>query len=57
MAKANVEAYPTTLHKLQDLRLSIRMIIAGHWSAVHGPDLVERYLEMMNHGVGPLPHG
>lgn len=49
LARANVEAYPITLRKLQALRFPIRMIIAGHWSAVHGPDLVERYLELLNH--------
>jgi metallo-beta-lactamase class B len=47
MAKANVEEYPKTLHKLQDLRLDIRMIISGHWSAVHGPDLIDRYLDLL----------
>ena len=47
MAKANVEEYPKTLRKLQDLRLNIRMIISGHWSAVHGPDLVDHYLDLL----------
>lgn len=48
MARANVKAYPTTLHKLQDLHLSIRMIVSGHWSAVHGPDLIDRYLDLLS---------
>jgi metallo-beta-lactamase class B len=47
MATANVEAYPNTLHKLQALHLHIRMIVAGHWSAVHGPDLVDHYLDLL----------
>lgn len=47
MAKANVAAYPNTLHKLQDLHLDIRMIIAGHWTAVHGPDLIDHYLDLL----------
>lgn len=47
MAKANVAEYPHTLHKLQDLHLDIRMIIAGHWSAVHGPDLIDHYLNLL----------
>ena len=47
MAKANLAAYPGTLSKLQSLQLPIRMIIAGHWSPVHGPDLIDRYLDML----------
>lgn len=47
MAKADVEAYPDTLHKLQELHLPIRMIVSGHWSAVHGPDLVAHYLGLL----------
>jgi metallo-beta-lactamase class B len=47
LAKADVREYPITLRKLQRLRLPIRMIIAGHWSAVHGPDLVEHYLDLL----------
>ena len=47
MAKANVEEYPRTLQKLKGLRLNVRMVIAGHWSAVHGPDLVDRYLDLL----------
>jgi metallo-beta-lactamase class B len=47
LAKADVREYPITLGKLKSLRLSIRMIVAGHWSAVHGPDLVDRYLDLL----------
>jgi metallo-beta-lactamase class B len=47
MAKADVSAYPDTLRRLQNLKLPIRMIIAGHWSAVHGPDLVDHYLGLL----------
>jgi len=47
LAKANVEAYPHTLRRLQDLQLPTRMIIAGHWSPVHGPDLIDRYLNLL----------
>lgn len=54
MAKANIQAYPVTLHKLQGLHLAIRMIVSGHWSAVHGPDLIERYLDLLT-GSKPAP--
>jgi metallo-beta-lactamase class B len=47
LAKANVQQYPNTLHKLQAQHLDIKTIIAGHWSAVHGPDLVETYLDLL----------
>ena len=47
MAKANVAEYPNTLHKLRGLHLDIRMVIAGHWSAVHGPDIIDRYLDLL----------
>jgi metallo-beta-lactamase class B len=52
MAKANVEEYPVTLQKLKNLHLDIRMIISGHWAAVHGPDLVDRYLNLLS-GLKP----
>jgi metallo-beta-lactamase class B len=47
MANANTEQYSKTLHKLQELHLNIRTIISGHWSAVHGPELVDRYLDLL----------
>lgn len=53
MAKANVSDYAATLHKLEKLRLDMRMIISGHWSAVHGPDLIDRYLRLLA-GAKPL---
>jgi metallo-beta-lactamase class B len=45
---ADVAEYPKTLQKLKQLHLEIDTIIAGHWSAVHGPDLLDRYLEFLN---------
>lgn len=47
MADADVRAYPKTLHRLQRMHLKIRTVIAGHWSAVHGPDLIGKYLSML----------
>ena len=37
-------AYPKSLHRLQRMHLKIRIVIADHWSAVHGAGLIERYL-------------
>jgi metallo-beta-lactamase class B len=44
LANANLSEYSATLHRLQALHLDIKTIVAGHWSAVHGPELIEKYL-------------
>ena len=47
MTFADRAEYPRTLRKLQELKLPIEKIIAGHWSPVHGPELIGRYLELL----------
>jgi metallo-beta-lactamase class B len=47
LAFANLEEYPKTLEKLLQLHLKIDKIISGHWSAVHGPELIDEYLAML----------
>ena len=47
LAFANLEEYPKTLAKLRQLGLQIDKIISGHWSAVHGLDLIDRYLALL----------
>jgi metallo-beta-lactamase class B len=47
LAFANLEEYPKTLQKLQQLHLSVDKIISGHWSAVHGAELIDQYLAML----------
>ena len=47
LASANLEEYPKTLEKLRQLHLEIDKIISGHWSAVHGPELIDEYLAML----------
>jgi metallo-beta-lactamase class B len=54
MAFANVAEYPKTLHKLKQLHLPIQVIIAGHWSPVHGPELIDQYLQMLSQ-MSPTP--
>jgi metallo-beta-lactamase class B len=57
LADANVRAYRGTLHTLQRMHLKIRTVIAGHWSAVHGPELIEGYLNMLeNRARGSQRH-
>jgi len=46
MEGADLIEYPKTLHKLKNLHLPIEIVVAGHYSAVHGPDLIDRYLGM-----------
>ncbi|MGB9475693.1 MAG: subclass B2 metallo-beta-lactamase [Candidatus Udaeobacter sp.] len=47
LAFANLEEYPKTLEKLRLLHLEIDKIISGHWSAVHGPELIAQYLALL----------
>ncbi len=47
MDGADLVQYTKTLQKLKDLRLPIDAIVAGHYSAVEGPDLIDRYLGML----------
>ena len=42
---ANVEEYPRTLEKIK--KLKIKKIIAGHWTPVHGPELIDQMLEQL----------
>ena len=47
LASANLTEYPRTLHKLEELHLKVDNVISGHWSAVHGPELIDQYLTML----------
>jgi len=44
---ADLVEYPKTLRKLKQLGLPIDTIIAGHYSPVHGPELIDQYLRML----------
>ena len=44
---ADVEAYPVTLEKLKALKLDIRTIVAGHYSPLHGPELIDEVLHLL----------
>ena len=44
---ADLVEYPKTLRKLKALNLGYDTIIAGHYSAVHGPELVDQYLALL----------
>jgi metallo-beta-lactamase class B len=45
---ADLVEYPKTLRKLKALNLGYDTIIAGHYSAVHGPELVDQYLALLD---------
>ena len=47
LAFADLEEYPKTLQKLKNLHLNIDKIVSGHWSAVHGAELIDQYLAML----------
>jgi len=47
MDGADLVGYPKTLQKLKDLHLDITTVVAGHYSAVHKADLIDRYIEML----------
>lgn len=44
---ADLVEYPRTLRKLKLLGLDIATIVAGHFSPLHGPDLIDRYLRLL----------
>ncbi len=44
---ANLAEYPKTLEKLKRLNLGFTTIVAGHWSPIHGPELIDRYLQLL----------
>jgi metallo-beta-lactamase class B len=47
LAFANMQEYPLTLRRLQQLHLGIKTIIAGHYSPIHGPELIDQYLNLL----------
>lgn len=55
LATADVQEYPRTLRKLQQLKLGYTTIIAGHWSPVHGPELVDKYLQLLEANARKSP--
>ncbi len=44
---ANLAEYPKTLRKLQGLNLGVTTIIAGHYSPIHGPELIDHYIRLL----------
>ena len=44
---ADLAVYPKTLEKLKQLNLGFSTIVAGHWSAIHGPELIDQYLQLL----------
>ena len=44
---ANLAEYPKTLRKLEQLHLGFTTIVAGHWSPIHGPELIDQYIQLL----------
>jgi metallo-beta-lactamase class B len=49
---ADAAEYPKTLRKLLALKLPIETVIAGHGTALHGPQLIGHYLELLERKGG-----
>jgi len=47
MAGADLAEYPKTLHKLKAMNLPIEIVVAGHYSAVHKADLIDKFLALL----------
>jgi metallo-beta-lactamase class B len=47
---ADLVEYPKTLRKLKGLNLDISTVVAGHFSPLHGPELIDRYLKLLEQG-------
>jgi len=45
---ADLIEYPKTLQKLKRLNLPITTIISGHMSPIHGPELIDQYMNMLS---------
>lgn len=52
---ADLGEYPRTLRKLQQLNLDYTTVIAGHWSPIHGPELIGQYLQLLEHRSDTAP--
>ena len=44
---ADLQEYPKTLQRLKQLNLGFTTIVAGHWSPIHGPELIDQYLQLL----------
>jgi metallo-beta-lactamase class B len=44
---ADLTEYPKTLEKLKQLNLGFTTIVAGHWSPIHGLELIDQYLALL----------
>jgi metallo-beta-lactamase class B len=44
---ADVNEYPKTLLRLKAMKLDYTTIVAGHFTPVHGPELLDRFLKML----------
>ena len=44
---ADLTEYSKTLQKLKTLNLGFDTIVAGHYSAIHGPELIDQYLALL----------
>jgi metallo-beta-lactamase class B len=44
---ADLAEYPKTLRRLKQSGLDIATIVSGHYSPIHGPELIDQYLQLL----------
>jgi len=54
LGDANLAEYPKTLERIK--KLKIKTIIAGHWSSVHGPELIDQMLDQLKQKTSKNVH-
>jgi metallo-beta-lactamase class B len=47
MAGADLAEYPRTLQRLKAMQLPIETIVVGHYAAIQGPELIDRFLTLL----------
>lgn len=47
LGSADVQEYPRTLRRLVGLGLPFDCVVSGHWTPVHGPELIDTYLRLL----------
>ena len=49
LSYADLKAYPNSLRHIQRMGLDYDLIIAGHQDSLHGPELIDHYLHLLEH--------
>jgi metallo-beta-lactamase class B len=47
VGKSGLCKSPRTLQKLKDMNLDIKAVVAGHFSSIHSPKIIDDYLTLL----------